>query len=196
MRPINSLGSNNSAWATASSQRAARPPCGPDPAGFKDRLFNTVDTDSRGGVDATELKATMEASPRSAGKPVDQEKVDAQFSKLDTDGSGDISTAEMAVGKPGRVGGADRTANAGTDPSGQAGPRPGAGGPPPGGVHGNGNDSSASGSMSGATSDGTSDRSARQGWRANNPGFADQVLRHDARASTAADTVSSVSASA
>ena len=238
--------------------------------------FSQADSDSSGGIDASEPKAAMEASPRSAGKPVDQDQVNAPFSKLDSDSSGDISAAEMAAGKPGRG-----AADAATAASGQAGPPPGAGGPPPGGspggaqgADGDSDDSSKSSSTSssaaidpldtnsdgsvsaseraagqtqavlkqllaaadsngdqqissseakrfgallsqmvasaaaaggaqpGNTSDTSADRSDRSGLsdrqsrRADNPGFADQVLRHYARTSATADTASSFSASA
>lgn len=70
MRSITSLGSSNSAWASASSQRAARPPGGPDPAAFKDKLFNTVDADSSGGVDAIELQSLLDKLGAKTGSSV------------------------------------------------------------------------------------------------------------------------------
>ena len=289
MGSINGLGSG-SAWANAGSQRAARPPGGPDPAAFKDKLFNKVDTDGSGGVDATELQSLLDKLSAKTGSSVGGGDA-AAFKALDSNGDGSLGKSELDAGLKSLLAApADTMAFAqsrstaaaqdGTreaDRFSRAGPPPGAGGA--GGQDGDGDDgnpssgtSSSSGSaaidpldtngdgsvsaseraagqtqavlkqllaaadtnrdqqisgseakrfgallsqmVASAASSGTSaggsaaasDSSAqstpeatrpdRASRRADNPGFADQVLRHYARASAAAAAVSHFSASA
>jgi len=143
MSTIGSIGSGAGAWGSTQTQRAARRPGGMDPG----QLFDKVDSDGSGGIDATELQSLLDrmsgtstggtgtsaddtltqfdadgdgslgqdeleqamqalrpptstlsfAQQRNAESAAVSSSGDDLFSKLDTDGSGEVSSDELQV---------------------------------------------------------------------------------------------------
>jgi Ca2+-binding EF-hand superfamily protein len=98
MSSITTLGSANSAWSAASSQRADRPPGGSGAAAFKDKLFAKLDADGSGGVDATELQTLLDKLGATTGQSVGGSDAAATFKAMDSNGDGSLAKDELDAG--------------------------------------------------------------------------------------------------
>lgn len=78
-------------WSALGASRAMRP----QPPSKED-LFQKVDSDGSGGVDATELGSMLGAMAQKSGQSVGD--ASERFSQFDTDGSGSLSVDELDSG--------------------------------------------------------------------------------------------------
>jgi hypothetical protein len=98
MGSINGLGSSNSAWAAASSQRTGRLPGGADAATFQDKLQRKLDTDGSGGVESGELQGLLDTLSARLGTAVGGSDSAAAFSAMDQNSDGSLDKAELDSG--------------------------------------------------------------------------------------------------
>lgn len=131
MSSVNGLGGSPS-WAQTGSQRAERPPGGPDPAKFKEALFGQLDADASGGVDSSELDTLLAEISQRGGASSTSSTSDT-FSQMDGDGDGSLTADELDSGLKNLLGSpSDTVAFAQSRGMGGTGGPRGAGGPPPG----------------------------------------------------------------
>ena len=106
---ISSISGMSGGMAAMQGARPARP--------SQEELFNSIDTDGDGSINATEVKTMAEqmAANRSDHMGEDAPTVEEIMSQIDTDGDGAMSFAEFEAGRP-------------------KGPPPGGGQGPPSGV--------------------------------------------------------------
>lgn len=80
--------SGNDPWAAMKAQRSQ----------MQAKMFAKVDTDSSGGVDATELQTVMTDISKKTGTAVSSEETAALFKQMDSNADGSLSSDEMAKG--------------------------------------------------------------------------------------------------
>lgn len=88
MTSISGLGSN--AWATAQSSQTNRQ------ARMQERMFQKTDSDGSGGVDATELQATLDKVVSKSGISIDTTAADL-LTQADANGDGSLSSDELGT---------------------------------------------------------------------------------------------------
>lgn len=88
MTSISGLGSN--AWATAQSSQTNRQ------ARMQERMFQKTDSDGSGGIDATELQATLDKVASKSGVSIDTTAADL-LTQADADGDGSLSSDELGT---------------------------------------------------------------------------------------------------
>ena len=88
MTSISGLGSN--AWATAQSSQTNRQ------ARMQERMFQKTDSDGSGGVDATELQATLDKVASKSGISIDTTAADL-LTQADANGDGSLSSDELGT---------------------------------------------------------------------------------------------------
>jgi len=141
MSTISGVGSGSNAWADVSSARQSA---------MKARMFGKADADGSGGVDQTELQNLFDKVAKKTGTTA--ASASEQFSKMDTNGDGSLSSDELSAGMKSLMAPPKSTVDF-AQRQGMSGPPPG--GPPPaggGGGEGGGSASTSSTSSSSSTS--------------------------------------------
>lgn len=118
MSSINGVSSSASAWSAMSSSRASR----------QQEMFNKVDSDGSGGVDATELQSMLDDIGERTGTSTTT-AADA-LTKMDSNGDGSLDSSEMQSGMKSLMPEPSSTMAFAQARNGEGGPQ-GAGGPPP-----------------------------------------------------------------
>lgn len=123
MSSISGVSGSASAWSAMSTSRASR----------QQEMFNKVDSDGSGSVDATELQSMLDDIAKHTGSSSTTTAADA-LAKMDGNGDGSLDSSEMASGmksllpEPSSTQAFAEARNGGGQ--GEGGPQ-GAGGPPP-----------------------------------------------------------------
>jgi len=87
MSSISGVSSNASAWSAMSTSRASR----------QQEMFNKIDSDGSGGVDATELQSMLDDIAKHTGTASTTTAADA-LTKMDSNGDGSLDSSEMEAG--------------------------------------------------------------------------------------------------
>lgn len=119
MSSISGVGSSASAWSSMSTSRASR----------QQEMFNKVDSDGSGGVDATELQSMLDDIAKHTGTASSTTAADA-LAKMDSNGDGSLDSSEMESGLKNILPEPSSTMAFAKTRHGEGGPQ-GAGGPPP-----------------------------------------------------------------
>lgn len=90
MSAISSVSASGNAWANATAQRSQ----------MQAKMFNKVDADGSGGVDQTELQALFTDISQKTGAVLDAAE---QFSAMDSNADGSLSSDELAQGMQSRM---------------------------------------------------------------------------------------------
>lgn len=119
MSSISGVSSSASAWSAMSTSRASR----------QQEMFNKVDSDGSGGVDATELQSMLDDIAKHTGTSSTTTAADA-LTKMDSNGDGSLDSSEMEAGMKSLMPEPSSTMAFAQARNGEGGPK-GAGGPPP-----------------------------------------------------------------
>jgi len=119
MSSISGVSSSASAWSAMSTSRASR----------QQEMFNKVDSDGSGGVDATELQSMLDDIAKHTGTSSTTTAADA-LTKMDSNGDGSLDSSEMEAGMKSLMPEPSSTMAFAQARNGEGGPK-GAGGAPP-----------------------------------------------------------------
>lgn len=119
MSSISGVSSSASAWSVTSTSRASR----------QQEMFNKVDSDGSGGVDATELQSMLDNIAKHTGTSSTTTATDA-LTKMDSNGDGSLDSSEMEAGMKSFMPEPRSTMAFAQARGGEGGPK-GANGPPP-----------------------------------------------------------------
>lgn len=119
MSSISGASSSASAWSAMSTSRASR----------QQEMFNKVDSDGSGGVDATELQSMLDDIAKHTGNSSTTTAADA-LTKMDSNGDGSLDSSEMEAGMKSLMPEPSSTMAFAQARNAEGGPK-GAGGPPP-----------------------------------------------------------------
>lgn len=121
MSSISGISSSASAWSAMSTSRASR----------QQEMFNKVDSDGSGGVDATELQSMLDDIAKHTGTSSTTTAADA-LTKMDSNADGSLDSSEMEAGMKSLLPEPSSTMAFAQARNAEGGPQ-GAGGPPPSG---------------------------------------------------------------
>jgi hypothetical protein len=119
MSSISGVSSSASAWSAMSTSRASR----------QQEMFNKVDSDGSGGVDATELQSMLDDIAKHTGTSSTTTAADA-LTKMDSNGDGSLDSSEMEAGMKSLMPEPSSTMAFAQARNGEGGPK-GTGGAPP-----------------------------------------------------------------
>ena len=119
MSSISGVSNSASAWSATSTSRASR----------QQEMFNKVDSDGNGGVDATELQSMLDDIAKHTGTSSTTTAADA-LAKMDSNGDGSLDSSEMETGMKSLMPEPSSTMAFAQARSGEGGPK-GAGGASP-----------------------------------------------------------------